>query len=125
MFDRLESWVNSDPNLVRLGRFMSTEFLIEVGDVPYHVEVDRGRIAAVRTGPFKMRSWTFAIRAPEASWAEFWQSAPKPGFQDLFAMTRYGHATLEGDHTQFLANLRYVKELLALPRRHEIPGEAA
>ncbi len=117
MFDRLADWVNGDPNLIRLGRFMRAEFLIEVGDIPYHVAIEEGRVAAVRVGPFKMRSWAFAIRAPAASWEEFWRHEPKPGFQDLFAMTRYGHAALDGDHAVLLANLRYVKELLALPRR--------
>lgn len=116
MFECLKEAVAARPDLQRIGRYMDSRFLLEVGDTPYHVTVENGHVTAVDTGPFKMRSWDFAIRAPKEVWDVFSSDMPPPGYQDLFAMTRYGHASLEGNTTPLLHNLRYVKELLALPR---------
>jgi len=39
-----------------------------------------------------------------------------PGLHDLIAMLKTRQLRLEGDQHPFMANLRYFKELLALPR---------
>lgn len=121
MLETLQETANRTEHLRRIGRYMSAEMLLEVGDTPYFVEIDRGEIKAVRQGPFKMRRWDFAIRADREVWDKFWSPAPPPGFQDIFAMARFGHARLEGNLDPMLANLRYVKELIALPRRRNQP----
>ena len=117
MIERLFDLVNADEALVRCGRFLTADFLVEVGNTPYHVSVERGRIASVTRGPTLMRPWRFAIRAPEEAWREFWQPVPRPGYHDLFALTRFGHARIEGDLHPLMANLRYIKEVLETPRR--------
>jgi hypothetical protein len=117
MIERLSDLVNVDEALVRRGRFLTTDFLVEVGETPYHVSVERGRIASVTRGPVLMRPWRFAIRASEDAWREFWQPVPRPGYHDLFALTRFGRARIEGDLQPLMANLRYVKDVLAAPRR--------
>lgn len=113
---QLPAAVNDDPVLLRLGRYCSTEFLLAADDVECHLTVDRGRLGEVVDGPFKMRSWAFAIRADAESWREFWSPFPSVGYNDIFAMTRYGHACIDGDIGPLLDNLRYIKEVLALPR---------
>ena len=50
MIERLSELVNVDEALVRRGRFLTTDFLVEVGETPYHVSVERGRIASVTRG---------------------------------------------------------------------------
>ena len=117
MIERLGELVNADEALVRRGRFLTADFLVEVGETPYHVSVDRGRIASVTRGPVLMRPWRFAIRASDDAWREFWQPVPRPGYHDLLALTRFGHARVEGDLHPLMANLRYVKEVLETPRR--------
>lgn len=117
MLENLAERVNADETLRRLGRYCSTEFVIEIGDVPHHVVVERGEIREVIPGPFKMRSWSFAIRAGEAAWREFWSPVPKPGFHDIFAMSSCGHARIEGDMAPLLHNLRFIKEVLASLRK--------
>jgi hypothetical protein len=112
----LADLVNADAGLVRRGRFLTTTFLVEVGDTAWLVKVVEGRIAAVERGPFLMRPWTFAIRAPAESWRKFWAPVPEPGFHDVLAMTRLGGARIEGDLLPFMAHLRYVKDVLAAPR---------
>ena len=117
MIERLSELVNVDEALVRRGRFLTCDFLVEVGETPYHVSVECGRIASVVRGPVLMRPWRFAIRATEDAWREFWQPVPRPGYHDLFALTRFGRARIEGDLQPLMANLRYIKEVLETPRR--------
>lgn len=113
---RLPELVNGREPLVRRGRFFSSEFLVEADAVAVHVKVNEGRIEAVEKGPFRMRAWRFAIRADADAWLRFWEPVPAPGYHDLIAMTRLGVARLEGDLQPLMANLRYIKEVLASPR---------
>ena len=116
MLDDLAERVNANAALVRRGRFLHTDFLIEVGDRPFHIRVRAGRIAEVREGAALMRPWRFAIRAPADAWQAFWQARPRPGYHDIFAMTKSGDAVIEGDLAPLMANLRYIKEVIAPPR---------
>jgi hypothetical protein len=120
--EALPDLVNGSEALVRRGRFLTTTFLIGVGDADYLVKVVEGRIASVERGPFLMRPWSFALRAPAAAWERFWEPAPPPGYHDLFAMKKLGVASVEGDLVPLMANLRYVKDVIAAPRR--APGGA-
>jgi hypothetical protein len=103
VFDRLPEWVNADAALVRRGRYLSATFLVETGDTAWLVTVHEGRVTRVE-------------RASAEAWRRFWEPVPAPGFHDLFALTKGGHARVEGDLQPLMANLRYVKDLLALPR---------
>jgi hypothetical protein len=116
VFDRLPEWVNADAALVRRGRYLSATFLVETGETAWLVTVHEGRVTRVERGPFLMREWAFAIRAPAEAWRRFWEPVPAPGFHDLFALTKNGHARVEGDLQPLMANLRYVKDVIALPR---------
>lgn len=117
MIERLADLVNGDAALVRRGRFLSTVFLVEVGDEPWLVTVREGRIERVDRGPFLLRSWTFAVRATREGWTRLWQPVPEPGWHDLFALLKRGHAKIEGDLQPVMANLRYIKDVLEAPRR--------
>jgi len=114
--DRLGELANADAWLVHRGRFLDVTFLLEPGNVAYLVSIHRGRIEAIEKGPHVMPRWTFALRASLEAWEEFWQPVPPPGFHDLIAMTKIGALRIEGDQHPFMANLRYFKDLLALPR---------
>jgi hypothetical protein len=116
VLEHLPEWVNVDAALVRRGRYLSTIFLVEVGDTAWLVTVHEGRVARVERGPFLMREWVFAVRASAEAWRRYWEPVPAPGFHDLFALTKGGHARVEGDLRPLMANLRYVKDVLTLPR---------
>jgi len=107
---------NANDGLVRRGRFLEVTFLLEIGDSAYLVRIHRGRIEAMEPGPHVQPRWSFALRASATVWAQFWQAVPPPGGHDLMAMLKAGDLRLEGDLHPFMANLRYFKELLALPR---------
>jgi len=114
--ERLGELANSDTWLVHRGRFLDVTFLLGVGEVTYLVSIHRGRVEAVEKGPHVMPRWTFALRASEQAWGSLWRTVPPPGFHDLIAMIKVRALRLEGDQHPFMANLRYFKDLLALPR---------
>jgi hypothetical protein len=116
VLDQLADLVNTDAGLVRRGRYLSTTFLVETGPTAWLVSVHEGRVTRVERGPFLMRAWSFAVRASEDAWRRFWAPVPAAGWHDLFAMTKGGHAVVEGDLRPLMANLRYVKDVLAKPR---------
>ncbi len=119
VFEQLPERVNGNAPLVRRGRFLDVDFLIGADDIPLHVSVRQGRITNVARGPVLMRPWRFAIRASADAWARFWAPFPEPGYHDLFAMTKSGMAEVEGDLQPLMANLRYIKDVLAVPRGTE------
>lgn len=116
MFDRLPELVNADAALVRRGRFLTVTFLLQSGSTAYLVRVAEGRVDRVERGPFLMRDWRFAIRAPEAAWQKFREPIPEAGYHDVFAMAKAGHAVIEGDLVLLMQHLRYVQDVLATLR---------
>jgi hypothetical protein len=113
MIEALQARVNEDEALVRRGRYLTTTFLLEVGQTAWLISVFEGRIASVTRGPFVMPSSAFALRAPEPEWAKFWLSRPPPGSNDLMALIKRRVLRAEGNLQIFMANLRYFKEALA------------
>lgn len=111
--EALPDLVNRNDRLVSRGRFLTAALRLDVGQDTYLIDIDRGRIMGVRKGPFVMPSWTFGLAASAESWQRFWQRLPPPGYHDLFALLRQGELTLTGDMHPFMANLLYIKEVLA------------
>ena len=120
MLERLAEFVNDNEDLVRRGRYFSDTFMLEVGETQYLIEVFQGRVESVELGPFVRRSWTFALRATEDVWQRFWEKLPKPGYHDIFALLREKRIVLDGDLQPMMANLLYVKEVIAAPRKLKV-----
>ncbi len=112
MIEALEALVNGDEALVRRGRFLSTTFLLEVGQTAWLISIFEGEVVSVTSGPFVMPSSSFALRAPEQEWQKFWSSRPPPGSNDLMALIKRRVLKAEGNLHVFMANLRYFKESL-------------
>ncbi len=98
------------------GRFLTTECLVGSFASPVHLTIAAGHIVAAATESALLRSWRFAIRATPDAWLAFWEPLPRPGWHDLFALTKRGVAVIEGDLHPLMANLQYFKDLLTLPR---------
>ena len=64
-----------------------------------------------------MRSTAFSSAPPTRPGRSYWKPVPEPGWHDLFALTKRGAASIDGDLRPLLQNLQYFKDLLALPRR--------
>ena len=116
-FQRLPELVADDQNLLRRGRYMTVEFMVEIGKIPFFLSISNGRLVELDRGPSLMRSWAFAIRGSIEAWSRFWQPVPEPGWHDLFALMKRNEAFVEGDLQAFMANLQYLKDFLAAPRR--------
>jgi hypothetical protein len=116
MVERLPELVNADETLLRRGRYLTADIMIEIGTQPYYLSIDRGRVSAFQRGPLIMRSWSFAVRGGEEAWQKFWQPFPPPDFHDIFALAKHGAFRIEGDYRPLLTNLLYFKGLLAAPR---------
>ncbi len=117
VIEQLPDLVNADAALVRRGRTLTVDVLLEIGTIPYYVSIESGRIARIERGPLIMRSWAFAIRGNEQAWRQFWLPFPPPHFHDLFALAKRGEFRIEGDLYPLMANLLYFKGMLAAPRR--------
>jgi hypothetical protein len=113
MIEALKQRVNDDAGLVRRGRYLTTSFLLEVGQTSWLISIFEGKIVSVTKGPFVMPSSSFALRAPEEEWQKFWSRPPPPGSNDLLALVRRRVLKTEGNLQIFMANLRYFKEALA------------
>jgi len=122
MVEKLPDLVNGDAALVRRGRTLTVDVLIEIGATTYYLSIERGRVARIERGPLLTRSWSFAIRGSEHAWRQFWLPMPPPHFHDLFALAKRGEFRIEGDFYPLMSNLLYFKALLAAPRR--LAGEA-
>jgi hypothetical protein len=115
-FANLPRLLAADPDLVRRGRWLTTDCRIDVGDEPFFLAIREGALASFERGPRLMRSTAFTVRATDEAWNNHWKPVPEPGWHDLFALTKRGAAAIDGDLRPMLQNLQYFKDLLALPR---------
>jgi hypothetical protein len=115
-FERLPHLLSNDADLKRRARWLNVDCRVDVGDEPFHLAFRDGTLSSFDRGKRLMRSSTFAFHATEEAWVEHWRPVPKPGWHDLFALTKRGVASMEGDLRPLLQNLQVFKDLLALPR---------
>ncbi|MGP1675710.1 MAG: hypothetical protein ACTS6J_00960 [Burkholderiales bacterium] len=111
----VESTFASDTELLRRGVLVDTRCLIEIDTEQLLLTIRNGRPTIAQRVAL-LGSWEFAIRAGAEAWMALWQPAPKPGWHDLFALTKRGAMRIEGSLQPFMANLQYFKDLVTLPR---------
>lgn len=116
-FASLPALLVADGDLGRRGRWVKVECRVDIGQEPFFLAIDEGRLAGFERGARLMRSSAFTVRATDQAWSQLWQPVPAPGWHDLFALTKRGVASLDGDLRPLLQNLQFFKDLLALPRR--------
>jgi hypothetical protein len=116
-FARLPDLLAADTDLLRRGRWLTVECRIDVGSEPFFLSLRDGALAGFDRGARLMRSTAFTFRATDEAWTHYWQPIPAPGWHDLFALTKRGAASMDGDLRPLLQNLQYFKDLVALPRK--------
>jgi len=116
LFAEIPALLDQAPALILRGRTLDCECLLGPMDHPFHASIRGGRIVELIPAPVLMRSWRFSYRASPTAWVEHWKPVPRPGWHDLFALTKRGEAVLEGDLHPFMMHLQYFKDMLALPR---------
>jgi hypothetical protein len=116
-FAHLPDLLAADTDLIRRGRWLTVECRIDIGSEPFFLSIRDGTLTALDRGLRLMRSTAFTFRATDEAWTNYWQPIPAPGWHDLFALTKRGAASMDGDLRPLLQNLQYFKDLLALPRK--------
>ena len=110
------------PHLGRLGALFTETVLIEVSGLEFYLHFEKGALAQVTEGPSRKIPWRFAVRTDLEALKGFWAPLPAPGYHDLFGLAKIGRAQIDGDILALVRNLRFFKEVMALPRP---PAEAA
>ncbi len=108
--------VNADHHLVWRGRTLTADCLIQIGATPLLLRFDAGSIRECRTELALLCPWDLAVRGSVAAWSALWQDPPPPGWHDLFALSKRGEMSFEGDLQPFMAHLQDFKDVLTLPR---------
>ncbi|UWR23169.1 hypothetical protein [Sulfitobacter sp. S190] len=116
IFASLPRQVDAHPHLHRLGALFSHTVLIDVDDMEFYLHFEKGHLLRVSEGPSRKTPWRFAFFVDAQALAAFWQPLPAPGFHDLFGLAKIGRARIGGDILCLVRNLRFFKEVMALPR---------
>ena len=125
MFEQLPDLVAGDADLVRRGRFLTTDFELGIGRCALLVSIASGEVRSVVRGPFLLRPWAFALRGEPETWAALLEPVPAPGVHDLMALSKSGRVRIEGNLQPFMANLQYVKDVIAAPRTKAVAASSA
>lgn len=97
------------------GAWLQARVLIGLGGETLLLRIERGVLTLQDVRP-PLTAWDFAIRGTAQAWTQFWHQPPPPGWHDLLALSKRGEMRIEGNLQPLMANLQYLKDLLALPR---------
>lgn len=112
----MQSRLNQEPHLLRLGRLFSETVLLEVDGAEFYLTFRDGQLIQIAEGASRKTPWRFALRTDADALAQFWQPRPRPGFHDIFGLVKIGRGRIDGDILALVKNLRFFKEFMALPR---------
>lgn len=114
--EQIRDGLASSPHLLRMGRLFSETVLIEVDGAEFYLTFEKGVLHQIVEGPNRKTPWRFALRTDTEALTKFWQPRPEPGFHDIFGLVKIGRGQIDGDILCLVKNLRFFKEVLALPR---------
>lgn len=115
-FELIKELVNADSYLIHRGRFLTADIVIQIGDVPYLVSICGGRVLAISRKFPIFQDRKFTLKGSLKAWSMLWELMPKADWHDIFALTKSGGMTLEGEMQPFFAHLQYLKDVLSKPR---------
>ncbi|MFD1343135.1 hypothetical protein [Litorisediminicola beolgyonensis] len=114
---QMQSRLEEQAQITRRGRMVSETVLLKIDADEHYLVFEKGRIADVLPGPSKKIPYRFAIVTDGDALEKFWEPRPEPGFHDLFGLVKIGRAQILGDILTLVKNLRFFKDVLALPRK--------
>lgn len=122
IFQKIQAQLEQTPHLLRLGRLFSETVLIEVDGDEFYLTFEKGHLVSVTGGPSRKTPWRFALRTDRDALDRHWAPRPEPGFHDIFGLVKIGRGRVDGDILALVKNLRFFKEVLAIPRKAEEAG---
>jgi hypothetical protein len=116
ILQQMQEEIATRPHLKRLGALFSETVLFEVDGQEFYLDFEKGALTKIVEGPSRRTPWRFALRTDREAMEEFWKVHPKPGFHDIFGLVKIGRGRIDGDILALVRNLRFFKEVMALPR---------
>jgi hypothetical protein len=118
-FTLMQSEIAQRPHLLRLGALFSDTVLVQIDEEEFYLTFEKGHLFDVTQGLSRKTPRTFAMRTDAEALSEFWTARPKPGFHDIFGLVKLGRGRIDGNILALVKNLRFFKEVMALPRANE------
>ena len=112
----IQKTLEASPHLRRLGRLFSETVLLDVDGNEFYLAFEKGALTSILRGPSRKTPWRFAFRTDADALEKFWELRPDPGFHDIFGLVKIGRGRVDGDILCLVKNLRFFKDVLALPR---------
>jgi hypothetical protein len=119
MLDGLAEQVNSNPALVKRGRWVNLTFVLGIDTHDYLVTIADGKIMKVEARQLLTRSGCFAVRASRSTWEAHWAPTPPRDYHDIWSMLPKNLVSLDGDLLPLIQNLQYFKDVIASLRAQE------
>lgn len=116
-FESIQQWVNADRWLVRRGRHLTADIKVFIGSQPYMLSIQNGEIHNISKQLPLFATADLVVRATEEAWEALWETYPRPGWHDLFALTKRGAMSIEGNSHLLFAHLQYLKDVFTTPGR--------
>jgi hypothetical protein len=105
-----------DANAKWRGRTLTADCVIQIGAIPFLLRIERGEVTQCTRKLPLLCHRDFTLKGSVAAWSALWERYPRAGWHDLFALTKRGEMTLEGDMQKVFAHLQYLKDLISSPR---------
>lgn len=119
-FEAIPELVNGDHALAHRGRYLTADIKVGVGASHYMLYIRNGAIQSISQQPPLFAAADLVIQAAEEAWQALWEECPRPGWHDIFALTKRGAMRVEGDSHMLFAHLQYLKDVLTTPRRARV-----
>lgn len=97
-------------------RQVHIDMLLGFGAASLLVRIRGGKVMSADTPSAPLPSSDFAVSASELAWTRFWQPIPEAGWHDLFALSKRGELSIQGNLQPLMAHLQFIKDLLAAGR---------
>ncbi|CAG9259730.1 conserved hypothetical protein [Paraburkholderia unamae] len=95
----------------------TADWIVRIGSIAHLVRCEAGRVSACEARVPLLHATRLSVSGSARAWQALWETMPRAGWHDLFALTKRGEMHIEGDMQFLLAHLQYVKDVLNLPRQ--------
>jgi hypothetical protein len=120
--------VNDDPEFKLTARFWYCDIRFVIGDEPYFMRIENGKVAAFTQGTNGFDPYTINISGPVDVWERMFEAIPKPFYHDWFAASFHHEFEFGGDletaYAYYYA-LRRIKAIMGAAYRDANPALAA
>lgn len=120
-FTRLARALDGNPALQRRAKLANLALTVRSGEEATGLQIGDGIAVSRGAAP----GAAFTLAAAPGLWSEFAKVTPPVGFQNLLAMQRLGHMTVEGDVLAWGRNVLFLEQVFATLRPDATPEAAA